>query len=58
MKKYAAKNPFVSDTYGKCKIDKMKPTKVGEGAGYEVGAADDRRSLPAWDKPLSKRLTF
>lgn len=57
MKKYAAKDPFTSDTYGK---------KIDYGAGVKKHSSDsqshmkpnDVRSVAGWDKPLSKRLTF
>jgi len=61
MKKYAAKDPFESSTYGKgidkvgIQSDKNRHGSAGSDAHIQ---ANDVKSIAGWDKPLSKRLTF
>ncbi len=57
MKKYAAKDPFTSSTYGK-KIDYGAGVKKHSSGSNSHIQANDVRSAPGWDKPLSKKLTF
>ena len=57
MKKYAAKDPFTSSTYGK-KIDYGAGVKKHSSGSNSHIQANDVRSVPGWDKPLSKKLTF
>jgi len=58
MKKYAAKNPFKSDNYvdqpqtdGKMRYAKRYNNTQPTDAGKPL-------SIPSWDKPFSKKLTF
>lgn len=63
MKKYAPKDPFTSERYierdrfGK-PINKFNHVTAVNTDSVGTGVCDDGRSLPSWDKPLSKRLTF
>lgn len=61
MKKYAAKDPFTSSTYGRG-IDKVgiyvNKHRAGNAGGDAHMGALGSKSVPSWDKPLSKRLTF
>ena len=61
MKKYAPKDPFVSNSYGRG-IDKVgiyeDKTKCGNAGGEAHTQPTETRSVAGWDKPFSKKLTF